>query len=411
LDSIREKLTEPTERRYIVALSLLLLMTSGVGFLATDIYAPALPAIVSYFGTNESTIKLTITVYILAFTVSQLFYGPLSDAFGRKPVLMLGMSIGFVGTILAAVSTNVTLFFIGRAIQGVGFAATNGLVRTITKDSFHGPLFLRILSILSAALCLGFVFGPLIGAYIASDLGWRSTFYFVLAYLFIMMVLQIVLLPETHKDPHKDNIRFRTILKNYKRIIRNRIFFANAFSGGAAITGIITFYIVTPFMLQDHFGLSMMLYGWITLGFSLALVFGITIGNYLVKYIRVQNVVSMGVCGMVLGSLIGAIFGFEERLSIFSVIFPFSIYALGTGLAFSNSLACAFKPFKHSIGSAGAAYVFIRMGIGFLGTLVAAWVDARSLLAVSTALICFSGITFIVYFSLLYWERSNDCCS
>ena len=404
---IQQRLKSPTQVRYITVLILLLVLTSFVGMLATDIYAPSLPAMQAYFHIHASTIKLTITIYFFTFGFFQLIYGPVSDAYGRKPAMISGLIIGIVGTLIAATSRSITQFFIGRAVQGIGFAASNGLVRAILKDSFKGHLFTTTLSILSAVLCLGFVFGPLIGAVIATHLGWQVTFYFVVAYLIIILVLHVYLLPETHDKTNRQIISLRHTIHNYGYILKNRIFLGNAFCGGAVITGILTFYMVTPFMLQHRLGLSIMVYGWTTLGFSVALIIGILLGSYLERYMTLQHVVSLGIITMVIGSLLGAIFGYVGYFNIFSVIFSFSIYGVGTGFAFSTSLVCAYAPFKNALGTAGAAYVFIRMTIGFLGSLVAACIEAHSLFAVSTALVCFSGIMLVVYFWLISCNRQE----
>lgn len=401
MHAIRQRLKSPTQKRYILLLILLLVMTSFVGMLAIDIYAPSLPAMQRYFHVSESVMKLTITIYFLTFGFFQLIYGPISDAFGRKPAIITGLLIGIAGTVVAATSRSITQFFVGRAIQGIGFAASNGLVRTILKDTFKGHLFTMTLSILSAVLCLGFVFGPLIGAIIATQSGWQVTFYFVIGYLVLILLFHLYLLPETHVKEDHEQINLKNILNNYTHILKNRRFLGNAFCGGAVVTGILTFYMVTPFMLQNGLGLSVMLYGWTTLGFSLALIIGILIASQLERFIPTQQIVSLGIVTMVGGGLLGALFGYIDYFNIMSVIISFSIYGLGTGFAFSTSMVCAYAPFKHALGTAGAAYVFIRMIFGFTGSIVAAYIEASSLFSVSTALLTFSGIVLVVYFFLI----------
>ena len=398
---IQKRLRHPDQTRYIALLIALLVLTSFIGMLAVDIYAPSLPAMQQYFHVHESVIKLTITIYFLTFGFFQLIYGPLSDAYGRKPALLSGLVIGIVGTFIAATSHSITQFFIGRAVQGIGFAASNGLVRVILRDSFKSQLFATTLSILSAMLCLGFVFGPLIGASIATSMGWQMTFYFVIVYLAIMAILHYLLLPETHDQSNRQVIHMSAVLKNYMFILKNRLFLANAFCGGAVITGILTFYMVTPFMLQHHLGLSVIVYGWTTLGFSLALIVGILLANYLLRHLKAQSIVSLGIVTMVLGGMVGAVCGYVDYFNVFSVILSFSIYGLGTGFAFSTSMICAYHPFKYALGTAGAAYVFIRMMIGFIGSIVAAYMQATSLFAVATALLIFSTIVLVIYFWLL----------
>jgi len=167
---------------------LLIALISTLVLLATDIYTPAMPAVGEYFHVNNQAVQLTITLFLVSFSLSQLVYGSLSDHFGRRPFILLGLLIYLLGTLLCAIATHIELLYFGRFLQGAGAGAIASLNRVMVNELFSGIELVKIMSYLAAIVCMTPAFAPVLGGIIQTHLSWRWIFLLLLAYAVIATV-------------------------------------------------------------------------------------------------------------------------------------------------------------------------------------------------------------------------------
>jgi len=254
---------------------IILLMT--ISQMAVTIYLPAMPSMVIALNTHPNLIQLSLIIFIFAYGCSQFFYGPLSDVYGRRLIVLVGLSIFTVATLIAACSTNIYLFLIARALQGMGIGCGDTMGRAIMCDTFKGQEFVKAASYISMAATLTPLFAPILGGYLDFYFGWRSCFIFLLGYGSLCLLLLQHYLPETNNKRYVINIK--GILNRYTFIIRNRIFLGFFIPGLVSFFGETVYSMISPFLLQTKLGYSSVEFGWLTI----YIVGGLLIGALIAK--------------------------------------------------------------------------------------------------------------------------------
>nr|WP_287918279.1 MFS transporter [Comamonas sp.] len=179
----------------------LLVMLAGLaalGSLATNIILPAFPSMGAELGTSVKDLSSTLSTFFVAFALGQLFVGPLSDRFGRKPLVVCGLCVFVVGSSVCAFATSLPELIVGRVIQALGVCATSVLSRAIARDLFEGDTLARALSLVMVAMAAAPGFSPLLGGVFNSFLGWRATFGVVGVLAILLGIHYVSRLGETH---------------------------------------------------------------------------------------------------------------------------------------------------------------------------------------------------------------------
>ena len=198
---------------------------------STDLYLPALPEIGEYFSAGEFLVGLTLTIFFLMFAVSMIIFGPLSDKYGRKPILILGTLIYTIASITCVLSPNIYVLIIGRFFQGFGAGAVITISTALIKDCFQGKLMTRILVITQALGVIGPMAAPLIGGFLLRFTDWHGAFYLLTAVGIINLSLALLLtetLPEENRYEGKvfDSFKLITNLAKQKIFMLTLIMFA-----------------------------------------------------------------------------------------------------------------------------------------------------------------------------------------
>ena len=159
---------------------------------STDMYLPALPEMGAYFGASEFLVGLTLTIFFLMFAISIVFFGPLSDKYGRRPILIFGSTIFTIASIICATATDIYILLAGRFFQGVGSGAVITVATAIIKDCFRGRLMTKILVITQALGVIAPMAAPLIGGFLLRFTDWRGAFYMLTLIGTINLVLSLL---------------------------------------------------------------------------------------------------------------------------------------------------------------------------------------------------------------------------
>lgn len=242
-----------------IAIAWFVIFTMPLSGLSIDIFTPALPMMIHVFKITHLQSQLAISIYILAYGLTQLIWGPLSDDWGRSKTTLLGLYTYLLGTIGVFCLHTYPAFLACRFIQGVGVAASNSVCRAILVDLFKGPQFSRYTNYTTIAWSLSPIIAPVLGSYLISWYHWQSVFVALCIYCFILLIIGHALLYRTNPDRVRFN--FKTVLGNFITILRSREFRATILLVILAYSFLTAFYVLGPFILQHHFAKSAIFYG------------------------------------------------------------------------------------------------------------------------------------------------------
>src|SRR4051794_20692524 len=206
------------------ALTLLLSMLTGLGPLSVDMYLASLPSIGRLLDAPTSQVQLTISAYLVGFAMAQVFYGPLSDRHGRRPVLIVALGIYLVATLACALSFSIETLIAARFVQAVGGSGATVLARAVVRDMFEGTRIGRELSRMAAIMALAPLLAPMMGGVLQTAFGWRSNFVALICFGTAAWAMVWFLLPETVRRRAPEPVSVVSILRSYRRFLGEPIF-------------------------------------------------------------------------------------------------------------------------------------------------------------------------------------------
>lgn len=261
----------PFSAKLIAVLALL----AAVAPLAIDMYLPAFPEMAEEFDTSASAIQLTLTTFLLGMAIGQLVFGPLSDRFGRRPLLLVGTLACAAFSAASALAPTIELLAGARFVQGFAGAAGIVLGRAVIADRAEGVAAAKLFSLLVVINAVAPIIAPLVGGVIVTNAGWRAV-YWVLAGLSVLMFLAVLLLvPETHPVERRTQGGASAMLRDAREVLRNRRYVGYTLAYAFAFGVMFAYISASPFVLQNVHGMST---GWYTVAFT-ANAIGLVIGS------------------------------------------------------------------------------------------------------------------------------------
>ena len=371
----------------------------AIGPITMSLYTPAMPQLAIDFGTSDALIKLTLTTYFAGFALTQLVCGPLSDAFGRKPVAIAFLVLYLASTVLATLAPDVTWMLIARALQGVGAAVGVAVSRAIVRDQYTGQHSARIMNTIGTMLALGPAISPTIGGIILELFGWREIFICMLLYGAALMAAVIVFQPETNAFRNVSNIHPERLAINYLTLLSDRKFMAPSLLLGMCLGNIYAMATVLPFVLIHDVGLTPAQFGVGMMMQSLSFISGTLVTGRLLKHFDAERLVPLGIVGMLAGAAIIAILLRIYDPSYLIVMGPVGFYAFSLAFILPATFTTAMRDFPHIAGASSSMMGFMQFGGGILGSLLIASLG-NPLFGMSTIIPAMPLVGVILYFLL-----------
>ena len=370
-------MSQSTFKKTPLLLAMMIIATGQVG---VSIYLPSLPLIASDLSVTQVDVQLLVTLFLVGFGLSQLFYGPMSDAVGRRPIFLLGQGVYLIGTIVCfAFSDNMTALEVGRLLQGLGAGSASVLGRSVLRDSYDGPQLTKALSYISITASIMPIIAPVFGGWISFHLGWQAVFLFVLLYLLAIYILGYFVLPETL--PYgKSRFEVSQVVKNYGRLLTNRQVISSASYNWMSYMASLVSLSLFPFLMQEQLGLTAAEYGSLMIVPSAGLLIGSVALNLLNRRFSTPQLMSLAIL-IVLAS---GTWLLTHELSIFNLVWAFTWLAIAQGISFPLSISMLLGPHKKQAGAVSALSGSIQMCMAGLlgGYLVESWVTTHLQLGV-----------------------------
>ena len=249
----------PSSPRFF-RLALVLGLLSAIGPFAIDMYLPALPSIGQGLHADVSAVQMSLTSFFLALGVSQMFYGPASDMWGRKAPLYAGMGLFTVASVGCALASDITVLIALRFVQGVGAGAAMTVPRAIVRDLHTGNDAARLMSLLMLVFSVSPILAPLVGSLIIDASGWRGIFWTVSGAGLAGLGMIALSLAETRPAAERAHSTLRSALAGYALLLRDRHFLGLTFIGAFGMAGFFVYLANSSFVLINHHGLTPRLY-------------------------------------------------------------------------------------------------------------------------------------------------------
>lgn len=284
----------PRSRKSIALLVLVLGVLTATGPLATDMYLPAFPQITRELGATEGQIGLTLTAIMLGLAVGQLIIGPMSDAWGRRGPLLVGVALFTVTSVLCVFVPNVTVFIALRFLQGVAGAAGAVVARAVVRDMFQGDDAVRFFSRLALVMMLAPLLAPLVGAQLLLVGPWQLSFWVLAAMSALSFVLVLLWLPESLPPESRRRQGPRQLASTVWSLVRDPRFVSPVLTLGLSFGMLFTYVSAFSFVSQNEFGVSPQTYGWLFALNALASMAGTQGNGLLVGRVDTQRRLLMG---------------------------------------------------------------------------------------------------------------------
>lgn len=379
---------------------LVLITTSGT--FGIHVFVPALPEAGASLQAPAALMSLTISLYVLGLALGQLFYGPVSDSLGRRPVLLAGLSLYSLAGLGAALAPEAHALIAARFLQAMGGCAGLALGRAMVRDVSAPREAASRLAVLNLAVSAGPAMAPLIGGFLAEQLGWRS----ILLFLSLMgagtTLLALRILPETNRGGQGRSVA--ALAQDYRRLVASPAFLGYAIGGGCATTSWYAYLTALPFMVMDHLGRPVREVGFIAIVLMLGTSLGNMVAARLLRRFPLSVLLPWASLLGILGTLIFLVPVMAGQLSLAIVVIGPLIYMVGVGVTSPIALTKALGVNPAVIGSAAGLYGCIQMGVG---ALCAAMVGLGSHPAMAAGGVL-TGATIIglaCFLGALAWER------
>jgi Bcr/CflA subfamily drug resistance transporter len=344
---------------------------------STDIYLPSFPAIQEGLATTNTNVQLIFALFLAGYALSQLFYGPLSDRYGRKPMLILGTSLFFLMSMVCVFSQSIEVLMVARVLQGIGCGVCSVVPRAIMRDVFQGMDLRKVNLYQSIAWAVVPIVAPLLGSYVQAYLGWRYNFVLLTLFSLLSFYLCVFIYKETlHEKASSLNVQ--AVLQGYRQILLNIKFWPYLLCEGSTFGLVNAFVVASPILIQENLGYSVVTYGWLLFLIAMVYIISAFVTKILLEKFNELKIIALGVAITALGVLALLLSVMAVREHIVFLLISASLLQVGVAFLFPACAANAIEPFAKHAGKAAALLGCFSLLIGALSSVAISYLPEVS---------------------------------
>ena len=378
------------------ALTALLAGLSAFGPLTTDMYLSSMPDIARSLSATPAQVQFTISAYLIGLAFGQIVYGPVSDRFGRKPVLLGALAIYSLAGLACALAASIDLLVAARVFQALGASGLLVITRAVVRDLYTGARAGRELSLIASVMALGPVLAPAFGGVLQEAFGWRSVFLALLAIGLIGATVVSLLLPETLRQ-RANEFSLMSMLRSFGVLLRHPAYVAYLSLATFSYAGLIVWITSAAFVLQDLYGLTPFRFGVVFAMGALGYMSGATFAARMVTRVGLDGIIGLGSGALVTGGL-GMLAALAFRpTSAFVLVLAVAVYIAGLGMILAQSIAGSLSPFPERAGAASSLFGFVQQSVAAGAGVLIAWLMGDSTWPVAIMVATMGGVTFALW--------------
>ncbi|WP_299177395.1 multidrug effflux MFS transporter [uncultured Neptuniibacter sp.] len=372
---------------------------SMVSPIALNILLPALPDVASELGVSTGEIQLSLTLYLFSLAIGQLICGPLADRFGRRPILLYGIALHFIGCLLGAFADDLSSLLLSRVLQALGGCTGMVLARTIMLDRYSRDQAAGKIGYITLSIALSQAIAPTLGGYLNLYLGWQYLFHLSLLLSTISWLIVLTMIPETASQK-TDSLRIDRILKQYWEVIRAPKYLGYALSTTFIACAFYLFIGSAPYIVNSEMGGNSADFGNWFLLVSCGFMFGSFNAAKLSSKLGTHRMIMVGHSLSLLAAVIMLTAALLLGVGYLTLFLPMALFTLGRGLSQPNSQSAGISCSTKSPSTASGLMGFIQLITGALTAQLTPLLLESGTLWVITVLLCCPILAYAAYFSV-----------
>jgi DHA1 family bicyclomycin/chloramphenicol resistance-like MFS transporter len=377
----------------------ILILSLVACWIEVDISVPGFPDMANYFNTSDATIQLTIAYNFLGFCMAALIWGPLSDYYGRRKVMIIGNGLLALGATLCMFAESIDFLLIARFIQGVGASTSAIVVSAMIADTYKGKESSKLIGIMNSVAAILIAIAPVGGAFINQLVGWRWNYGIVAIVSVLSFILLAIGLPETKKNLEK--ISLHKVMSNYRALLLSKKFMASSLAPSLTYSAAMSFTACAAFLYRETFGLKLMTYALHQFTIVTAFAITSTLFGQIVAKLGDKRVIILGSILSLTGTVLLVLLSLVAPKSPYLTTIFMIIFTAGFALIYPPIFSISLDMYPEIKGTASSLIMSMRAFLvaGFVG--LSSFIYDGTLLRVSIVMIFATLVVTICIFYLL----------
>jgi DHA1 family bicyclomycin/chloramphenicol resistance-like MFS transporter len=382
------------------ALPLLIAALSMIGPFAIDAYLPSFREMETSLGASSLQIQQSLTAYLLPFAFMSLWHGSISDALGRRRIVLVSLIVLALTSIGCALAPSIHVLWLFRALQGVASGAGLVVGRAVVRDVYEGHHAQRVMANVTMIFTIAPAIAPVLGGWLHEWFGWRSVFYFLALFASALWIWCAIALPETLHPERRHSFHPRFLLASYVRTLTSGAFLAVAFAAALNFTAIFLYVSSAPVFLMRHLHLRETQFFWLFGPITTGMMLGAGLSGQLAGRISPKRTIMFGYGGMILAAVVNVAFHSLHAAQLPWSVAPLFFYSMGMALGMPSLVLFGLGIFPAQKGLAASCQAFLMSAINALTAgLISPLANASALrLSLTSAFLTAAGLFCAVIF-------------
>ena len=379
---------------------------TALSALSIDISLPALPAMTTSLSASSAAAQWTLSLFMMGFAGGQLFLGPLSDRFGRRPVLLCGLTLYVITGVACATAPSIGILVFMRLLQGLSACAGQVVVRAIIRDLFDRPSAAAKQSIMTVVTTMAMLIAPIVGAWVLAITGWRGVFALLPMFGGIVLVLTVLVIPETR--PESEVQRSGTI-KSYLHVLREPTTVGNALVAAFIFAGLFVFISDSSTVFIRTLGVTPQAFSWMFAIVAFGQLSGSTLNRTLAMRVPPARLIKVGGSIAFIATSIIAVLAIWP-VGLYPLLLAIALYAFALGMTNPNAVAAAMVPLPLYAGAASALIGCTQFLMGSIAVAISGYIlpgTVKGMLGIM-AVFGFIGIAVLAWLELHHAKRATE---